>query len=328
MKRREFIALVGGAVVARPLAALAQQAPMPVIGFLNSASSDAYPDRVDAFRKGLFDTGYVEGRNIEIEYRWADGHNERLPQLAADLVSHAVTVIAAVGGPTSALAAKAATTAIPIVFQVGIDPVALGLVASLARPGGNITGITSLNVDVGSKRLELLHGLVPEAKVVVLLVNPTNPANAANDAKDAQKAASNLGLRLHVLEATSDQDFENIFATLLQMRAGGLLLGTDVLFTSHKEKLIAFTLGNSVPSISPYREYARAGGLMSYGGDILNSWRLAGAYTGRVLKGERPADLPVQQATKVELVVNLNTAKTLGLTVPQTLLVAADEVIE
>jgi putative ABC transport system substrate-binding protein len=329
MRRRDFIALLGGAAAAWPLALRAQQLnKLPIIGFLSNASPDAFPDRVDAFREGLRETGYIADRNVAIEYRWAEGHNERLPRLAAELVDRKVNLIAAMGGPNIALAAKAATTTIPVVFQIGVDPVELGLVASLARPGSNITGVTSLNVDVGPKRLELMHAMVPEANDFVLLVNPTNPTNATADTQDAQTAASKIGVQIHVLQASSQDDFKDVFSKILQLRVGGLLLGTDALFTGHKEQFIDFSLRNLLPTISPYREYARAGGLMSYGGDIVNSWHLAGVYAGRVLKGEKPAALPVQQATKVELILNLKTAKRLGITVPETLLARADEMIE
>ena len=330
MRRREFIfSFLIGASVVWPLKAYAQQTgKLPTVGFLSNVSPNTFPDRMDAFRRGLSEAGYVEDRNVAIEYRWAEGHNDRLPRLAADLVDSNVNVIAAIGGPNIALTAKAATTLIPIVFQVGVDPVEIGLVRSFAHPGGNITGITSLNVDVGPKRLELIHMLVPQATEVALLVNPTNPTNAKNDTNDAQAAASKLGVQIRVLPVSSEDDFKAVFSKILELQVGGLLFGTDALFTSNKERLIDFSYRNSLPTISPYREYAQAGGLMSYGGDIVDSWRLAGLYTGRVLKGEKPADLPVQQATKVELVLNLKAAKRLGLTIPEALLGRADEVIE
>jgi putative ABC transport system substrate-binding protein len=299
---------------------------MPVIGFITGLSPDAYPDRTNAFRKGLQDAGYIEGRNVSIEYRWAEGHYDRLPRLAAELVDRKVAVVAAVGGPDIALAARAATTTIPIVFQIGVDPVELGLVATLARPGGNITGITSMNIELGSKRLELIHTLVPAVTDIALLINSTSPTNAANDAKYAQAAASRIGVQLHVLQASAEDDFKNVFAKMLDLRVGGLLLGTNALFV--QEELIAFSIAHSMPTISPYRAFAAAGGLMSYGGDIADSWQLAGVYTGRVLKGEKPADLPVQQATKVQLVLNLKAAKRLGIVIPETILARADEVIE
>jgi putative ABC transport system substrate-binding protein len=326
--RRQFISALGGASVALPLAARAQQAALPVVGFLNSASADAYPDRVRAFRQGLSEAGYVEGQSVTIEYRWADGHNDRLPTLAADLVRRQVSVIAAIGGPTSALAAKLATTTVPIVFQVGVDPVKIGLVASLSRPDGNITGVTSLNVDVDRKRLELLHELVPTATSMALLVNPTNSVNAESESRDLQQAAQTLGLQLEVVRASSEPDFDAVFATLDQLKVGGLVIGADQLFTGNDGKLSALAIQHAIPSISPYREFSAGGGLMSYGGDIAESWRLAGVYTGRVLNGEKPANLPVQQATKVKLIINLKTAKRLGITIPLPLLGRADEVIE
>ena len=326
MRRRDFISLVGGAA-AWPLRAHAQQpGKLPVIGFITGVSPDTYPDRLNAFRKGLQDGGHIEGRNVLIEYRWAEGHYDRLPRLAAELVDRKVAVIAAVGGPTIALAARAATTTIPIVFQIGVDPVELGLVASLARPGGNITGITSMNVELGAKRVEIMHTLAPAATDIALLVNPTSRANAENDAQEAQAAASKIGVQLQVLQASGEDDFRNVFAKILDLRVGGLLLGTDALFSN--KQFIDLSIHNSMPTISAYRSFAEAGGLMSYGGDIANSWRLAGVYTGRVLRGEEPANLPVQQATKVQLVLNLKTAKQIGIEIPEALLGRADEVLE
>jgi putative ABC transport system substrate-binding protein len=326
MRRREFVTLLGGAT-AWPLAARAQQGAMPVIGFLNGGSPDMFADRVRAFRQGLSETGYDGGSNAAIEYRWAEGQYDRLPALAADLVRRQVTAIAAADGASSALAAKAATTTIPIIFRVGVDPVEVGLVASLSRPGGNVTGVTTLNVEVGPKRLELLHELVPTATVVALLVNPTSPAAQAQS-RDMQAAARTLGLQLHVLHATTERDFDTVFTTLAQLRAGGLVIGPDVFFGSRSEKLAALTVRHAVPTVYQFRQFAAAGGLMSYGGSATDSYRQAGAYTGRVLKGEKPADLPVQQGTKVELIINLKTAQALGLTFPLSLLGRADEVIE
>jgi putative ABC transport system substrate-binding protein len=326
MRRRAFITLLGGAAAAWPLAAHAQQPAMPVIGFLNS-TSDASGQAVAEFRRGLAETGYVEGRNVSVEYRWAEGQYDRLPALAADLARRQVAAIVTTGGIPSALAAKAATTTIPIVFTIGADPVEVGLVASLNRPGGNITGVSILNVELGPKRLELLHELLPMATIVALLVNPTNP-NAEIQSRELQAAARTLGLELHVLHASAQRDFEPVLASLAQTRAGALLIGPDTFFVSQFEQLGALALRHAVPTISQYREFAVAGGLMSYGGRLDEPVRLAGLYAGRILKGEKPADLPVQQSTKVELVINLKTAKALGITFPLALLTRADEVIE
>jgi putative tryptophan/tyrosine transport system substrate-binding protein len=325
VKRREFITLLGGAA-AWPVAARAQQPTMPVVGFLSSGSADLLADRVRAFRLGLSEIGHVEGRNIAIEYRWAEGENDRLSGLAADLVRRQVTVIAAAGG-LSARAAKAATTTVPIVFWIEGDPVEVRLVASLNRPGGNLTGVTTLGAELGAKRLELLHEVIPTAIVIAVLVDPST-LTAATLSKDLQAAARSLGLQLLVLHANSERDFATSFATLIQQRAGGLVIGPGPLFFSRSEELAALALRHGVPSIFQSREFAAAGGLMSYGGSATDSYRQVGAYTGRILKGEKPADLPVQQATKVDLLINLKTAKALGLEVPATLLARADEVIE
>ena len=329
MKRREFIALVGGAAaVAWPFAARAQQPAMPVIGFLSSASPKQHEHVVRAFRQGLSETGYVEGRNVRIEFRWADDKNDRLSELAADLVRHKVNVIAAPGSTPGALAAKAATAAIPIVFSVWIDPVASGLVASLARPGGNITGVTNLNTELGPKRLELLRELMPTANVIALLVNPTSPLIAETVSHELQSTARTLGLQLLILNASNERDFDTIFSTLVQQRASALVIAPDALFISRSEQLAALTVRHAVPAITQFREFAAAGGLMTYGGSFTESVQQVGVYTGRILKGEKPADLPVQQLTKAELIINLRTAKAIGLTVPPTLLRRADEVIE
>jgi putative ABC transport system substrate-binding protein len=326
MRRREFITLVGGAAV-WPLSARAQQPAMPLIGYLGAQSPTAFASRVRAFRQGLGETGYAEGRNVAIEFRWAEGQHNRLSALAADLVSRQVAVIVTPGGAPAALAAKSATTTIPIVFEMGADPIAMGLVGSLNRPGGNLTGVSSLNVEVTPKRLEILHELVPTAAVLAVLVNPTSPT-ADSQLKNLQAAASTLGLQLHVLHASTERDFDTVFATLLRLRAGGLVVASDTFFATHSEQLAALTVRHAVPAIHQSRDFSTAGGLTSYGGSFVESHRQAGVYTGRIIKGDKPADLPVQQVTKVELFVNLKTAKTLGVTVPLPLLARADEVIE
>ncbi|MGZ5127340.1 MAG: ABC transporter substrate-binding protein [Burkholderiales bacterium] len=297
---------------------------MPVIGFINAASAQGYARQLAAFLKGLGETGYVEGHNVAIEYRWAEGRHDRLPAMAADLVHRQVAVIAATSTP-AALAAKAATTTIPIVFETGNDPVRLGLVTSLARPASNVTGVTQLNVVVAPKRLESLHELIPSAASLALLVNP---ANTTTDTKELQEAARTLRLELHVLNASTERDLDGVFAKLVQLRAGGLVIAPDPLFVSQSNQLAALTVRHAVPAVFETREFAAAGGLMSYGVSHTDSYRLAGVYTGRVLKGEKPANLPVQQSTKVELFLNLKTAKTLGLNVPNTLIGRADEVFE
>ena len=327
MNRRELITLLGG-IAALPLAARAQQAAMPVIGLLGSESPDWYKDRLRAFREGLGETGYVEGRNVTIDYRWAQGRNDRLPLLAAELVQQQVALIATLGNTASTLAAKAATSTIPIVFRIASDPVEVGLVASLARPGGNLTGVTTLGVEVGPKQLALLHEMVPAATVVALLVNPTNPALAETQSRVLPAAARTLGLRLHVLNASTDGDFDVVFASLAQLRAGALVIGVDAFFNSRSDRLAELAARHAVPTVSAYQEFTAAGGLMSYGGGVVASSRQAGVYAGRILKGEKPADLPVMQSTKLSLIINLKTAKALGLNVPITLQAAADEVIE
>ena len=328
MKRREFITLVGGAAATWPLGARAQQPAMAVIGFLGSASPDLYAKALQAFRQGLSDIGYVEGRNVAIEYRWAGGQNDRLPALAADLVRRQVSVIAVLVGTPATLAAKAATSTIPVVFQVGTDPVAAGLVASLARPGGNITGVTNLNTELGPKRLELLRELIPTANTIALLVNPTSPFVTENISRELQSAARTLGLQLHILNASTERDFDKVFETLLQLRADALVIAPDAMFISRSEQLGALTLRHAVPAITQFREFTVAGGLMSYGGSFTEAARQVGVYTARILKGEKPGDLPVQQIAKVEMIINMKTAKALGLNVPNTLIGRADELIE
>jgi putative ABC transport system substrate-binding protein len=311
----------------RPLAARAQQPALPVIGFLATESADLFAGPLRAFHQGLSETGHVEGRNVAIEYRWADGQNDQLPALAADLVRRRVSVIVAGGGTPTVLAAKAATATIPTIFYVAVDPVEHGYVASLNRPGGNLTGVSNLAGELGPKRLELLHELVPTATIMAVLVNPTIPT-AETLSRDLQAAARPLGLELHVLHASTDREIETAFATLLQLRAGALVIAPNLFFVSRIERLAALTVRHGVPTIFQFREFAAAGGLMSYGGSITESFRLVGAYTGRILKGEKPADLPVQQLTRIELIINMKTAKTLGLTFPITLLGRANEVIE
>jgi putative tryptophan/tyrosine transport system substrate-binding protein len=301
---------------------------MPVIGFLGPASPDLFADRLHAFRQRPSESGYVEGRNVAIEYRWAENQNDRLPALAADLVRSQVTVIAVIGSTPGALAAKAATTTIPIVFQVGVDPVQVGLVASLARPGGNLTGVATLNYELVPKRLDLLHEMIPTATVIGLLVNPSNPLVAVTQSRELQAVAGTLGPKVHVLHASTERDFERVFASLVQLRAGGLVISSDAFFTSHSEQLAALALRHALPTIFQFRKFATAGGLLSYGPSFADPSRLTGVYTGRILKGEKAAELPVQQSTKVELIINLKTAKALGLSVPQALVSRADEVIE
>lgn len=325
MRRREFITVIGGAAT-WPVAARAQQAAMPVIGLLGSATASGWERYVRAFHQGLREAGYIEGSNVVIEARWANNQYDRLPAMAAELVRRQVTLIAALSTP-AARAAKAATATTPIVFTTTSDPVQIGFVASLNRPGGNITGVTVRSVEVGAKLLELLREAVPAAKIVAALVNPTNPQTDTL-LKSMQAAAGTFGLQLHVLNASTEREFDAAFATLDQLRADGLIIGSDVFLSTWIEQLAALTVRHSVPAIFQDRAFAAAGGLMSYGGSIVDEYRQAGVYAGRILKGEKPADLPVVQATKVELVLNLKTAKSLGISFPISLLGSADEVIE
>jgi len=326
--RRKFLATPAAQWLRVPLPARAQQQlTMPVIGLIDSDAPETHASLLRAFRQGLKEAGYVEGRNVGIEYRWSDGQYDRLPQLAADLVRRQVAVITTIDGSSSALAAKAATNTLPIIFRIGADPVALGLVASMNRPSGNLTGVTSLTVELGPKRLEALHELVPTAAVFAFLVNPSSPF-VETMSKELLASAKTLGLRIHILDASNESDINSAFETVLKLGVGGLVIGSDVFFNSRSAELAALTIRHALPAAYQYREFVAAGGLMSYGGSVEDSYRLAGAYTGRILNGEKPADLPVQQSTKVELFINLRTAKALGISVPLSLLGRADEVIE
>jgi putative tryptophan/tyrosine transport system substrate-binding protein len=326
VKRREFIALLGGAA-AWPLAARSQQSAMPVIGYLGNLSADTFAPRLAAFRKGLGEAGYVEGRNVAIEYRWAEGQYDRLPALAAELARRQPAVIAAMGGDAPALAAKGATATIPIVFASTSDPVKTGLVASLNRPGGNLTGVTFLLNVIAAKQFELLQEAVPKPGTIALLVNPTSPETEAA-VTEVRVAAQALGHELLVANASSEREIDAAFAMLAQRRIGALLVGNDPFFYTRREQIVALAARHAIPAIYVVREYAQIGGLMSYGTDVNDAQRLAGTYVGRILQGAKPADLPVQQAVKVELVLNMKTAKTLGITFPLSLLGRADEVIE
>ena len=326
-RRRQFITLLSGAAV-WPFAARAQQPAMPLIGYLGVSSFEKSAGRsLHAFKRGLAESGYVEDRNVTIEYRWADDEYDRLPALAVELVQRGVEVLVAAGSP-AALPAKAATTVIPIVFMIGSDPVELGLVAGLNRPGGNLTGVAYLNVEVAPKRLELLHELIPTAKSIALLVNPANPVVADAQAKELQAAISTLGLNLMLVKASNPLEMEDAFATLVRERVEALQIGVDPLFGNHVDQLVALAARHKVPTIYPWREFTAAGGLMNYGSSIPDAFRQVGVYTGQILKGAKPADLPVQRPTKLQFVLNLKTAKALGLEIPPTLLARADEVIE
>jgi putative ABC transport system substrate-binding protein len=328
MRRRDFISLIGGAAAAWPLVARAQQPAMPVIGFLHPASLDMYVGRLRAFHLGLKESGYVEGENVAVIYRWAENQYDRLPELAADLVRRKVAVIAAAGGVPSALAAKSATTTIPIAFAASEDPVRLGLVASLARPGGNLTGINFFVGELVTKRLELLRELVPGAARVAVLVNPTNTTNTESTLKDTQSAARAMGLQIQVLNASTNREIDAAFAMFAQERPDALFVGGDSLLVSRRVHLTQLAAHRAIPTTYGVRDFVTAGGLMSYGPDIVDTYRQVGVYTGRILAGAKPTDLPVVQASKFELVINAQTARMLGLTVPPTLLAIADEVIE
>ena len=327
MRRREFIALFCGAAVARPIKARARQSGLPVIGFLNVGSPAERAPFAAAFRQGLGEAGYVEGRNVAIEYRWAAGQYERLPELAADLVHRQVAVIVATGGPGPALAAKAATGTIAIVFTGGGDPVRHGLVANLARPGGNATGVTNMAADLEAKRVELLHEMMPTAVEIGMLVNPNFPDSEARS-RQVDRAALALRLQVHIQTATTEGEIDAAFVTLTKQRIGALFVASDALFLTRRERLAALAARYALPTIYPFRESVTVGGLISYGASIADGYRQAGIYAGRILKGEKPADMPVQQSTKVELVINLKTAKALGIAIPPAILARVDEVIE
>ncbi|MFZ1953416.1 MAG: ABC transporter substrate-binding protein [Pseudolabrys sp.] len=327
MRRRQFIRLIGGAVAAWPVITRAQQPATPVIGYLGTRSPAADAPFIASFHKGLNEAGFVDGKNVTIEFRSAQNDYGRLPALAAELVQRRVNVIAATSTP-AALAAKAATATIPIVFETGSDPVNIGLVSSLNRPGGNVTGVAQMNITITPKRLELLHELIPAARVMALLIDPANPTIAAAQSSGVGSAAQSLGLELHVLTATSDRDFDAVFAKLSQLRVGGIVIGGGPFFLGRQKELGGLTLRHSIPAVGENRQFVLGGGLISYGSSIADAYRLVGNYVARILKGENPNDLPVQQATKVELSLNLKTAKTLGVNIPNTLIGRADEVIE
>ena len=327
MRRREFIKLLSGAAAASPLTVRAQQQPMPVVGFLNAASPGPLRQQVAAFRDGLKESDYVEGRNVAVEYRWAEGQYDRLPALVADLIRQQVSVIVSGGGAPAVLAAKAATTTIPIVFSLGADPVGLGVVASLNRPGGNITGVYQFTSGLEAKRLGLLHEMVPKATPIAVLVNP-NFADAENQLRDVEEAAARLEVQLVIVRANAESDFDAAFSTLVRQRAGALLVCSSPFFNGRREQLVVLAARHAVPAIFEWRDFAAAGGLMSYGTSLADAYRQVGVYAGQILRGAKPVDLPVVQSTKFELVINLSTAKALGLEVPPTLAARADEVIE
>ena len=327
MKRREFLSLIGGAAIAWPLAARAQKTTTPLIGWLASGTSEGYAPFAAAFRQGLSKTGYVEGQNVAIEYRWAEGQNDQLPALAADLVRRQVAIIAAAGTP-SAFAAKAATATIPVVFSTGLNPVEAGLVASLHRPGGNITGVSNFVAVLVAKQFELLHELIPNSGVFGVLLNPTDPYISPYITRDVQAAGRTLKREIQILNASTEDQIDAAFSTFAQLRAGAVIIGADTFFVSRRDQLIALAARHAIPTVYFLRDFVAAGGLMSYGSNLADSYRLVGVYVGRILKGEKPTDMPVQQPTKIELFINLKTAKTLGITVPPSMQARADEMIE
>jgi ABC-type uncharacterized transport system substrate-binding protein len=329
MRRRQFIGFLGSATAALSGVARAQQQQaLPVIGYVGGRTPELWASRLRAFRQGLSEVGYVEGQNVSIEYAWAEGEYDRFSALVAEFIRHGVAVIAAPGSTSAVVAAKKLTTTIPILFLTAADPVEAGLVASLARPGGNVTGVAALSNELHLKQLQLLHEFVPSAAVVALLVNPASSVLARAQSSELSEIADKLGLQLHVLQATTERNFDDVFTTITKLQIGGLVIGSENLFTTGQKQLAALALSHKVPAVYQFREFAEAGGLLSYGPDLLDMHRLAGVYTGNVLKGEKPADLPVQQPTKFELVVNLKTAKSFDLTPPPDLLATANEVIE
>jgi putative ABC transport system substrate-binding protein len=327
MKRRNFLAGLVGTTVAWPLTALAQQPAMPVIGFLNSASPQPFENYVAGFRAGLKETGYVDGQNVAIEFRWAEGHYDQLPEMATDLVRRKVAVLVATGGVPTVLAAKAATTTVPVAFAIGGDPVRFGFVTSLSRPGGNMTGVSLLVTQMETKRLGLLRALVPNAELIAILLNPNNPV-ATDEMREVQEAARAFGQQIHILPASSESEINAAFATVVQLHAAAMLVCADPFFNSQRDKIIALAARHAIPAIYEQREHALAGGLMSYGTSFSDGYRQVGIYVGRILKGDKPADLPVLQSTKFEFVINLKTAKALGIEVPPNLSAEADEIIE